>query len=419
MPTPAAISNDASIARSDVETSISVVGERLGRVLGRVIGALPDTPSGPVRLARTLGIDKVLASRTLKALRHKDPIAVVFLAPGPDPLRRLIRAASKRGVNASIIEQAESAVDLFDRLIQHQGGDRSALEAMISGWLPEARNEFQLRRKQAAFKAMSQLKGVMADTLVATVLLHPSMDATHLDIVWVSGLLGLQRLRPGATVKFATRRVTGGDSPRRPRALSGEPIDSLNDVRLERFCSAPSPRLGVERIGEVVHYTLASDGFGPQSAVDLVFAELNLAELPRYVPAAQNRKGYVFAEVNTPAKALHFDVFVHEGVYPHSTPMLHIYDTSFDGVANVNDRTRDVDRLEVAESIQPLNSGLLNFRSAHVTKYADLTRTVFGSLGWNPDQFRGYRCRIDYPIYGSQVVMAFDAPPPPSGASSD
>lgn len=403
----------APVTVSGLETSIATVGEQLGRYLSAVLDSVPGGPYGPAELARTLGIDKVLASRALKAARNKDPMAVVYLSPGPDPLRRVFRAASKKGVDSDLIAEAENAVAQFDQLIRHEAGDRSALDAIISAWLPESRAEFELRRKQSAFKAMSQLKGAMAETSLATVMLHPAANGTHLDIVWISGLLGLQRLRPGAGVKFATRRITNGDTPRRPMSLDGIPVDSLEGVRLDEFCSSPPPKLDVQQVGEVVHYTLAGDAFGPKSAVNLVFAEVNLEEMPRYVPAESKRKGYVFAEISTPAKALHFDVFVHQDVYPGSEPTLSIYDTAFDGVASVNDPSRDIDRLDLGESIQPLGIGTAKFRTADVPNYTDLIRLVCNKLKWDGERFRGYRCRIDYPIYGTQVAMAFDPPAPP------
>ena len=108
-----------------------------------------------------------------------------------------------------------------------------------------------------------------------------------------------------------------------------------------------------------------------------------------------------------------FDVLVHEAVYPASEPALLIYDTVLDGVADVNDRRRDADRLDLMESVGLLGRGSAKFRVGEVPNYVDLIRHVFDRMGWNDEDFRGYRCRIDYPIYGSQVVMAFDPPPPP------
>jgi hypothetical protein len=397
-------------AGSGLESRIATIGGDLGRVLQRILDAIPGGPFGPAELARRLGVDKVLTSRTLKAVRNKDPLAVIHLAPGPEPLRRLARAAGRAGAPPATVAEVEAAVDAFESLIRQEAGDRSSLNAIISAWLPEARHEFELRRKQSAFKAMSQLKGAMADTNLATVMVHPSRDESKLDVVWVTGLLGLHRLRPGAGVKFATRRITDGNGPRRPTSLDGVPVDDLDGVRLEEFCSSPPPKLNVVPAGEVVHYTLADTGFGPRSAVDLVFAEANIAELPRYIPRDSGRKAYYFAEISTPAKALLFDVYVHDDVYPGSDPALHIYDTALDGVASVNDAARNIDRIDMDESIQPLGARLGQSRSTDVPDYARLLRHVTGKMAWDAGRFRGYRCRVDYPIYGTQVVMAFDAP---------
>lgn len=391
-----------------IEIDISSTGRDLARSLGRVLDAVGS--GGPVEIAKTLGIDKVLASRALKAARNRDPMAVVFLAPGPDPLRRMLKAASRRGVEAALLDSAERAVDQFDRLIKKHAGDRSALDAILSSWLPEARAEFELRRKQSAFKAISQLKGAVADVNLATVMLGPSADGEHLDVVWISGLLGLHRLRPGAAVKFATRRLDGGDAPRRPMSLDGHAVDDLEGVRLDQYCTAPPPRLDIVRAGDVVHYTLAGEAFGPRSAVDLVFAEVNRNEMKRFVSAGSRRKGYVFAEVSTPVRTLHFDVLVHAEVYPGADPELCIYDTALDGVANINDPGRDIDRMDMLESIQSLGVGPSRWRSGDVPNYAELVREVCVKLDWNAQAFRGYRCRIDYPMYGSQIAMAFDPP---------
>jgi hypothetical protein len=400
---------------SRLEAQIASVGATLGQTVGTVLDGVPGSPRGPGELARTIGIDKVLASRVLKAAGNRDPMAVLYLVPGPEPLRRVLRAAARRGVDADRIAAAEEAVDAFEALIRREAGDRSALDAIISAWIPEARAEFELRRKQAAFRAMSQLKGAAAEVNFAAVLLHPSRDGDHLDVVWLFGLLGLQRLRPGSPVKFATRRLSKGDSPRRPCTLEGVPVEGLDGLRLEGFCSSAAPLLNVHPVGEVVHYTLPDSGFGPRSAIDLVFAEVNLAELPRYVPRDQRRKRHVFAEVTPPSKLLIFDALVHEEVFT-AAPALFIYDTALDGVADVNDRTRDIDRLDLAESIQSLGQSIAKFRTAEVPRYAELLRHACARLKWDGDRFQGFRCRIDYPVYGSQVVMAFDAPHRPDGS---
>ncbi|MHC4992003.1 MAG: hypothetical protein ACYTGC_13605 [Planctomycetota bacterium] len=393
---------------ASIEDHVIRVGEGLLTSLTAVLDELTGGSTGPAELGRQLGVDKVLASRVLKALRNRDPVAVVYLVPGPEPLRRVLKAAGRRGVDARTIARADQAVTAFEELIRRDAGDRSGLDAMLSAWLPEARAEFELRRKQSAYKAMSHLRGVTANTSVATVIVHPSADGAHHDVVWITGLLGLRRLRPGATVKFATRRFADGDGPRRPTSLDRVDVDDLTDVRLDAFCSDPLPEIQVVRAGEVVHYVLGRGGFGPRSEVDVLFAEANIAELQRYLPAGERRKSYFFAEVSTPVKVLHFDVLVHVDAYPGSDPGLVIYDTVLDGVASVNDPGRNIDRLDLAESILPLGVGVGRFRSADVPRYAELVGMVCDKMGWDGTALRGYRCRSDYPVYGSQVVMTFD-----------
>ncbi len=413
------IASDAAPATplsGSLEGRVAVIGAGLSAAFSAVIDAVPAAPHGPVGLARALGLDKVLTSRLLKAARHRDPIAVTHLMPGPDPLRKLLRAARKVGVETALIQQAEAAVDSFEALIRHEAGDRSGLDAIISTWLPEARKPFELRRKQSAFKAMSQIKGAAAETNLATVLIRPSADGERLDVVWILGLIGLQRLRPGAAVRFTSRRM-GGSSPRRPTTLVGRPVEGepeSDGLLLREYSSDPPPDIVVRNYGEAVHYLLGGDDFGPRSAVDLVFAEANFNEIERYVPKGSGRKGYFFAEVSTPVKSLLFDAYLHKDVYPAAPPELHIYDTVLEGVASVNDRSRDIDRLDLAERIEDL--GPCNLRSggfaraADVPNYTMLLRDVFTRLEWSPDEFRGHRCRIEYPIYGSQVAMAFTAP---------
>src|SRR5207244_2633458 len=95
-------------------------------------------------------------------------------------------------------------------------GDRSSLEAILSGWVPEARRDFEVRRKQAAFRATSQLKGVQNEVFAETAIFWPSGDGQHIDVVLVKSVTDLMRVRPGAVVHFTSRRGVEGGSERHP-----------------------------------------------------------------------------------------------------------------------------------------------------------------------------------------------------------
>lgn len=400
-------------AAESLERRVMDVGRDLRTSLGAVLESVSGAPSRPQDLVDTLSIDKVLSSRFLKAVRQRDPMAVAHLAPGPEPMRRVVRAARRHGTPAETADSAMAAIDAFERLIRRDAGDRGALNTMISSWLPEARAEFETRRKQAAFRAMSELRGCRADVNIAAVLLHPSTDGGHIDLVWIMGLLGLQRLRPNARVKFATRRMAATAAPRTPTSLDGEPVAGMDAVRLDRFCDGPPAVLHAQTAGDATHYILGGNDVGPRTGVDLMLAEVSLGEMPRFVPAGSGRRGFVFAEVSLPSALLHFDVLVHREIYPTAAPELLLYDTALDGVADVNDRSRDIDRMDMQESVTDLGTGAAGWRTSDAPNHGDLLGHVLTRMGWSADEFRGYRTRIETPIYGSQVVMAFDPPEAP------
>ncbi|MFT5285787.1 MAG: hypothetical protein ACI8TQ_001955 [Planctomycetota bacterium] len=400
-------------AKDSLEDRIIRVSEELLMALIEVLESVPGGLGGPQELARSLNLDKVLTSRLLKATRTRDPMAMAYHLPGPEPVRRFLRAARRKSVDAALITRAESAVEAFHSFIREEVGDRSALDALISAWLPEAREEFESRRKQSAYRAMSQLRGTSADMTLGTVLLHPSQDGESIDVVWAVGLLGLRRVRLGARAKLTTRRLGPNASTRKPMTLSGESVESLKNLdalRLDEFCNKEPAPVEVRCVDDSVHYLLAADGVGTRFVSDFLMAEVNLSEMPHGVPAQSERKGYVFAEVSIPTKALVFDVLVHNDVFPGSNPELYIYDTALEGYADVNDRTRDLDRMELAESVNALGHGSMELRIPEFPKYVELLRHIYSEMRWDESEFRNYRCRIEYPIYGSQVALAFDPP---------
>lgn len=391
---------------SHPESALADIGTRLQLLLKPVVGPMID--AGPVIAAKRWGVDKVLASRLLKAMRTDDPLAFLHRLPGNEPLMRVVRKSGRLGVPEPKLVAAESALLELEDIIRDVAGDRSALETLLSAWVPDIRPEFELRRKQSLFRAVSQLKGAQASTQVAAVLLHPSTSPGHIDVVWISGFFGLRRLKVGASVRFATRRAPGGESQRHPTALSGEAASNLNAMLLTEFCSNPTPSLHVRTTGDVVHYTLADNAVGPRSAVDIVSCEVNRAELPRFHPANSTRKSFVYAEVSTPAESLVFDVVLHQSLFTKAAPQLRLYDTSFEGVASPNDPQRDQDQLDLGESLESLGLGLHRTRTSDAPTLYPMLSKVCQSLNWKSDEMRTYRCRSDYPVYGSQVAVILE-----------
>jgi len=376
---------------------------------------------GPQILADELGLTVVTASRLLKALAQSDPIAVLQLIPGPNPLRRIIEGARRKGVGDEACSAAESAVGRFDELIRTEAGDRSALKAMLTAWLPEERKEFEAQRRQAIFKARAELDGVSCGFSLTSILLHPSAeDPSRLDIVLIECLLGIDRLRPEAVVKMGTRRMvtpssgesSSGDpptaAPRQPTNLEGEiAVDGMHSVRLDEYCAAAPAPLAAEVYGNFVQYSLGPTGFGPSSTVDLVLAEVNRSEIAHVVPGGKEQAPFFFT---IPEFATHkkvFDLLVHRDVFPGCGPELLIYDTAGRGPAVAEDPARRLDLRRSTETVEHLGTGLQRARLVEFARYGELLAHACDRLEWTPEEFRGYRVRSTYPLIGAQLTLVF------------
>ena len=289
---------------------ITAVGRGLSRTLQKVLGALTAAPGRPNELAAYLDLNRDIAGRVLRASALSNPLQVANVVPGPEPLRRFARAAARRGVDRIIVDEAIAAIDRFDRLIRDEAGTRAGLNAIISASVPVARERFEIASRQAAFKGMSQLRGVSGELWLSSTLVWPASDPMHHDVVMLHGSLGMQRLRPDAMVKFTYRDVVTA-----PETTEKDVSDEANRVAapMAHFLTNPPAQLDARRIGQITHHILRNTGVGPQSAVDMLAVDQHSGAWDRYAdpspPTPGRTKKSIFVAPGIPSQNLLFDVF--------------------------------------------------------------------------------------------------------------
>lgn len=390
---------------TSIPSSLDQVAIELIDSLKKVIEATPSCPTRPQEFSRLLGVNKDIASRLYSALRSQDPLAAVNRLPGSTAIRHVLAAANKHGAASAAVQSAEDALRNFDLFVRERYDDRAGLDAAIGASLPGARRKFEATSKQTMYRGACGLKGVTSDVILVTFFAFPSADDLALcDTAVVNGFVGLRRVRPGATMQFSSFLL---ESEHARENVAGS--DSTNPL-LEKFCDPPQPPLISRNDGKVVHYQLEDRGVGPKSAVNLFTAEFYPRNHPRYRDPAKLGKRWFFGGVDHPTKLLVLDILMHEDMWPSSEPELRLYDTIGYGNADPNDARRDKDRLDLAESIASLGRGTDRFRCEEIPRYPELLASMLDRLGQDGRRFRGYRCRIAYPFYGSQACMLFDPP---------
>lgn len=408
--TPPDIAESTSNPESPTARRIKRQGQELCDALRAVTDEIPAKSRSPQEFARTLKVHRLLVGRLLMAIRTADPLAAISRMPRSEGLRMILQAA-RPSVARATVDRAEAALSTFERIVHGELGGWDGFDAVITEWLPEAREKFELANKQAVFKGLSNLTGVRADVQLDTAIYYPDSSGQRCDIVLIEGLLNLRRLRPSVRVRVASHTP----SPRAPQPLElladQGGSDPANSSLLPQFCSSPRPRLEAVTSGDTVNYLLSGSEIGVDSAVDIVTANIVRGGRPLYREPGEPTKGKFYsAGTNVPAKTLLMNVLLHEDVWP-GDPRLMMYNLHIRGVAEPDDPSRELDRVDLGESLQSLGTGAARFRATEVGRHAEIVQHVCERLNWDSNKLRGYRVRVQYPLSQVQFCIVFSPPP--------
>ena len=347
-------------------------------------------------MAKHLGVTNAVASRVYKATEAKEPIAVAHLMPGPEPLRRLLKSASRKGVPPEYIREAAEAVDQFDRLIREVAGDRGGLDIIIGSRLRDVRERADFISRQTVYKGMSHIRGESTETFAHTHIIHPGKGDRLYDHAILSNVLGFHRLRP--TQEHSAKSDENEQDLSEIRSLDGGPIHDHNDLLLPEFSSKPLPEVSINRRERFYTIQSMSPEIGLNAAVDLAWC---------YVVRSTPFHG-VMSMTRSPTKKSVLNVLVHRDIPVIHEPILRVYDTAGIGPVRFGDHRYTDAILDHHTRLEHFGSDTSQCGSTDIPRFAEMVRMVCFKLGWDVSAFRGYRCSIEYPMYGAQICMAFD-----------
>jgi len=392
-----------------INDHITGIASGLQASLQAMLGGTPSAPVQRAQIQDRYRLNRVFCQKLSTALRRPNPLSTLHQIPGPEPLRRLIEAARSANVSAKLVNSAAEAIDDFENLIRTVGGDRSGLDAIICAALPEARGRYESESKQLVYRGMRQIQGMAADVVLGAFFFHPSDNPLYCDTVAIRGYFGIRRIRPSAGLQL---KISGGSSVPGTEALTldGRPLSKHPESAiLSDFCTVPPEDIAIYELGTKTIYSLNwGDEVGLPSARDLVIVERRAHCARRQKESGEDcTYGYITNEIDVPARIYINDVILHEDIHPDWDMDMRVLKTGEQGAANANDPVRDLDVIDIEESTEFLGNDYRKFPVDDIPNYVGLLEHVFASIGWDPAQFRGYRTRIHYPIFSSQVQHRF------------
>ena len=403
-------------AHSDNEVSerIRSVGAELSHSLRVMVELVNADLSIPQHIARTFGINSACSHRFATALRKNDPLAMMLQIPGPEPLRKILDTARKRGVNDEDLRRASQAVDQFERLIRNVAGDRSGLDLIIGAMVPDESSRYEPAAKQLVYRGMRQLKGIAADVQFETVFLYPEDHPKLLTNILLRGYVGYRRLRPCTEQSLGMySRFLNPQASIVARALDNTPLaDNPRAALLDQFTTNPG-QVVYSGVDDSTLITCNWGGLlGNGSACNLAFAERRNATLRRYIEDSSEIEYTGFShEIMIPTKLLIADVLLAPDIYPEWEPEAAVMELDQRGGTPQHERDHPGRyRFDTNVRVETLGTGIRNCATDDIPSYREMLAYACDQLGVDPAGFRVYRARIEYPIYGTELMFRFKLP---------
>ncbi|GAA0749963.1 hypothetical protein GCM10009107_21110 [Ideonella azotifigens] len=396
-----------------VEVALRRRAEETGdRLRAAVDGLLTDLGGRGIRdqrgMQEALNLSQSAVSRLVLSARSGDSLASLSNSPGLEALKQVAKGAAKSGVDKACLAEVNLAIAELEHFLAAEVGDRNTLEAVLCDWVQESRGSFELRHKAAAFKSMSALRGVRADVIVNAAIVHPSADSRVYDCIGIDAMLGCRRLRPSGLLRLFGSHLAPPGSSYQVTTLAGGAIGSLRDEMVPGFSTVSAAQAESVEHGQYLETTVRDLplGMGDFPGQDLVSARMYRG-VQRAVRGEGPATSGVGGQAEPPAEVYVVDALLHDDVWPDAKPELRIYDTVVRGITHPDNPMRQGDRLDMLESVQFLGRGPHALRMAEFARYPELVATVCEQAGWDASRLRVFRCRVRYPIYGSQIGLAF------------
>lgn len=398
------------------ESDVLEVMARMRGALAQLIAAVPDDITKGADLHRSFHLDRTLSWKVFKVAHTADPIAAGAHVPSPANMDTLFKAARKRGVPETLIQSAAQAAADFEDLVAAHAGDRAAFDSMVSALArDDSSDQIDLVHRRLGFRAQRHILGVQARTQVKLLGLQASQDPRWLDAILVQGFVGLRRLRGDApfVVSYSGARDDEGGPVHVRRQPLGLASNGDEMSLLAEFCSQPLPEFRVSQMEDgFLRGEVLTRDVGNRAAVTCFEGHVVSPAMPRYLEKGNDVVASV-AVVRNPCEVLMVDLLMPPKLYGPVKPDAyvktdHVADSSRDLVTSCDYR------LPGRPAVRHLGRSPSVLHTPDVPRYAELAYDVFRRAGWNAEEFDVYRCRIEYPVMPSSVVVQFDLPKAPA-----
>lgn len=381
--------------------------------------AMPVSAQNASGLSRLLGVERTTCQRMVSAVTAPYPgVSLASQLPGTKGIRLIIEAASKNDLTleAESAKKLDKAMSAYEDATRKLGGSRSRLLKRIERTLASnskpgspRSDEAELAHKQALFESSAALTGRYSDAWLAAHIYTPHPDrADILHQTRTHGLIGHHAETDAVPLTFHVFSGTPdrftADDELQFRALFPSKQDGVPSELLTDYSTNPVPVVHSSHPDEFIVQTIEPSPDQPESApIDLMFAMDGGMTHPS---TRETNTEEVWALVNFPVHRLLLDVFMHKDLARQCVPGLDVHLWRPDFAQHVGERWQT--RFHRPPSLQLLSPGLERAQTSAWNRYTELLTELFATKGYDPNDYVGFRCDTEYPIWRTGYCIAFE-----------
>lgn len=421
MPTSRTVAGHAAADQAQMPLSTNDMAELLTAIetlrieIRSFLSALPVEGQSASGLARLLRVERTTCQRLVfSAMQPAGDVKLAAALPGVQGLRMVITRAttvfSRQAGLRDVARQLSAAVDAYERLIRRLAGSRARLLSRLAAPGSRAMSDRAATDPTSAreqlFEAAAELSGRQSDQWLAVHLYEPTANPDRLVQTRAHGLLG-HVARPDAVPltfhAFATAPPSAEKNDDLGRFLPLAPAadDDVPAEVLRQFTSDPPPVVRSKQPQEFLVQTLDRQPSAAAEPFDIVFGMTGVMAHPgRYAPFLEE----VWALVNFPVRRLLLDVYLHREIARGCIPGLDVHLWRPDFASQAGERWQT--RFPTGPTLQVL--GASPQPPAAYPRYGELLDTLLQARGATRQQFVGYRCEVEFPMWRTGYRMTFD-----------
>ncbi|GAB4385545.1 MAG: hypothetical protein Kow0022_11820 [Phycisphaerales bacterium] len=397
---------------ADESAQAQRVAARLHADLTRLVAQLPAAAQTGSGMSKHLDVVRNTTQRVVQALRDDAPgLQTLAKLPGTRGLEQLLDAMQKAGLDPGDIELAQVAVRQFEQLIKQLAGSHTKLISRIN-----ARGGTEITSPLASVEARKTLAeaaaGVTGRSAHASLSLHifrrSNSNPDVLQRAIASGLLQATILPGGMPVVIRVGDdVEWDDASKRGLKLldDSNPHGRTPEALLRDFTTHPLPTVSSRGTADsLVQVIDPAQLDGPQT-LDVITAARSDHPFcdPRTGRMAIDE---IWSLVNFPCRRLLFDVYLHREIERMVRPRIEaeLWNPNLSSPAG----QRWCTRLPTQPRLELLGEGIDRAHTSTYARHPELTRTLFDRVGWDPREFVGFRCEVEYPVWRAGYCMVFD-----------